>query len=133
MATIEESINTWLLAQATITAYVGADIYHASRPQGLETDYICYEMIIPSNEPYAFGDTDTAQPSFQFSIFSKRDDSCIAIGNLLVSALNRYSGSLGTGGNVVINSIARGPMVRRDESDETWFMGIVEWEPEYDR
>lgn len=133
MATIEDSINTYVLAQSSITAYIGADIYHAARPDGLETDYITYEMTVPSNEPYAFGNTNTAQPWFQFSIFSKSDARCIAIGNLLADALNRFSGSLGTSSNTVIYSISRGPMVTRDRSDEQWYMGIVEWMPEYER
>lgn len=133
MATIEESINTYILAQSSITAYIGNDLYHAARPDGLETDYITYEMTVSSNEPYAFGNTDTAQPWFQFSIFSKNDSRCIAIGNLLASALNRFSGSMGTSSSVVIYSVARGPMVTRDRSDEQWYMGIVEWYPEYER
>lgn len=133
MAYIEDSIYTYLQSIATITAYVGQDVYHAARPEGLDTDYITYEMVTPSNEPYAFGNTNTAQPWFQFSIFSKNDARCIAIGNLLVDACNRFSGSLGTGCNVVINGSARGPRVNRDRSDEAWYMGIVEWEPEYER
>lgn len=133
MATIEDSIYTYLQSISTITAYVGQDIYHAARPDNLETDYITYEMIAPSNEPYAFGNTNTAQPWFQFSIFSKNDARCIAIGNLLVDALNRYSGALGSGGNVIIYSVSRGPKVSRDGSDEQWYMGVVEWEPEYER
>jgi hypothetical protein len=133
MATIEDSINTYVLAQSGITAYIGQDIYHATRPDGLDTDYICYEMTVPSNEPYAFDNTNTAQPWFQFSIFSKSDARAIAIGNLLVDALNRFTGSLGTSCNIVIYSTAKGPQVTRDTSDEQWFMGIVEWEPEYER
>lgn len=133
MAYIEDSIKTYILEQSTITAYIGDNVYHAARPDGLEVDYITYEMITPSNEPYAFANTDTAQPWFQFSIFSKNDSRAIAIGNLLVTALNRYSGALGTGGNTIIFGPARGPQVTRDRSDEQWFMGIVEWEPEYER
>lgn len=133
MAYIEDSIYTYIQSISSITAYVGQDVYHSARPEGIETDYITYEMVAPSNEPYAFGNTDTAQPMFQFSIFSKNDARCIAIGNLLVSALNRFSGSLGYSSNTVINSIARGPQVARDRTDERWYMGIVEWEPEYER
>jgi hypothetical protein len=133
MAFIENAIYNYILSQPGITSYVGQDIYHCARPDKLETDFITYEMVTPSNEPYAFGNTNTAQPWFQFSIFSKSDARCIAIGNLVVDALNRFSGALGTGGNVVINGPARGPQVNRDRSDETWFMGIVEWEPEYER
>jgi hypothetical protein len=133
MATIEDSIYTYLGSIAAITAYVGQDIFHCARPKGLETDYITYEMVTPSNEPYAFGNTNTAQPWFQFSIFSKNDARCIAIGNLVVDALNRFSGSMGYLSNTVINGIARGPQVSRDRTDERWYMGIVEWEPEYER
>jgi len=135
MATIEDAINTFLLTQTAITAYVGADIYHCALPpdrSSLATDYIRYQMVIPSNEPYAFGDTDTAQPMFQFDIFSKNDASCIAIGNLLATALNRYSGALATG-LTVIYSVAAGPMVMRDTSDEDWYHGVIEWTPEYER
>ncbi|MGV0982625.1 MAG: hypothetical protein ACOYB0_09710 [Polynucleobacter sp.] len=135
MATIEDAINTWILTQSSITAYVGTNIFHCAltpAEQGCQTDYIRYQMVIPSNEPYAFADTNTAQPMFQFDIFSKNDANCIAIGNLLATALNRFSGTLATG-LTVIHSIAAGPMVRRDSSDDEWFMGVVEWTPEYER
>jgi len=133
MATIEASINTYLAAQSSITAYVGTDIYHGAAPDLIETDFIRYQLIMPSNEPYAFGTTDTAQPEIQFDVFSKSDTNCIAIGNLLASALNRFSGAVGTSGNNVISSIASGPMVMRDETDEQWWHGIVYWTPEYER
>jgi hypothetical protein len=135
MATIEDAINTWMLTQTAITAYVGTNIFHCAltpAEQGCETDYIRYQMVIPSNEPYAFTDSNTAQPMFQFDIFSKNDASCIAIGNLLATALNRFVGTLASG-LVVIFSTAAGPMVIRDPSDEEWFHGIVEWTPEYER
>lgn len=133
MATMEDSIYTYLAANTSISAYVGTDIYFAARPDGLETDYICYDLIDPSNEPYCFGTTNTAQPEFQFSVFSKNCTNCLAIGNLLATALNRYAGEVGTGGNNVIFSTAAGPMVSRDRIDPQWYMGIVTWTPEYER
>jgi len=131
MATIEDAINTWMLTQTAITAYIGGDVYFGSVAEGLETDHIRYQMTTPSNEPYAFGTTDTAQPEFQFDIFSKNATSCIAIGNLLATALNRFTGSLATGLNVIY-SVAAGPRVIRD-TDEQWWHGIVSWVPEYER
>lgn len=132
MATIEGSIYTYLTAQSSITAYVGLDIYHGAAPDLLETDFIRYQVIVPSNEPYAFGTTDVAQPEIQFDVFSKSDANCIAIGNLLATALNRFTGAVGTGGNNVIFARASGPMVMRDQ-DEQWWHGIVYWSPEYER
>lgn len=133
MATLETAIKTWLLTQSAITAYVGSDVYHAARPEGLETDYICYEIIYPSNNPYCFGTTNTAQPVVQFDIFSKNDTSCHTIGNALVTALMFFEGTLDTGLNVISTLDTKGPMVTRDRSDEQWFHGIVEWQPEYER
>ena len=132
MATIEDAINTYLLTQSTITAYVGNDIYHCAIQENLETDYIRYQMIIASNDPVEFADKTTAQPTFQFDIFSKNDSSALAIGNALVTALHGFSGSLATGINVV-TSMARGPLIMRDGTDEQWYHGIVEWNPEYAR
>lgn len=132
MATIEDSINTYILAQSSITAYVGIDIYHCAAPDGIETDFIRYQVISPANDPYAFGNTNTAQPEIQFDIFSKNDASCLAIGNLLATALNRFSGSMGSSQSNVIYSTASGPMIMRDV-DEQWYHGIVYWTPEYER
>lgn len=131
MAYIEDSINTWLLTQTAITAYIGSDIYHAAVADSLETDHIRYQSIVPSNEPYAFGTYDTAQPQIQFDIFSKNDSNCLAIGNLLATALNRFTGTMGS--NNVIFSTASGPVVMRDTSNEQWYHGIVYWNPEYER
>jgi hypothetical protein len=133
MATLEGSIYTYLAAHSAISAYVGMDIYHGAAPDLIETDFIRYQVIVPSNEPYAFGTTDTAQPEVQFDIFSKSDANCIAIGNLLATALNRFTGAVGTSGNNVIFSRSSGPMVMRDASDEQWWHGIVYWTPEYER
>lgn len=135
MATIEDSINTYLLTQSSITAYVGSRIYCIDADQDETQDYIRYQMVIPSNEPYSFGDTNTAQPRFQFDVFSKSKANCLAIGNLLVTALNRFIGTLAVG-TIVIFSTANGPMVTRDTSSEEWngwYHGVVEWKPEYER
>ena len=132
MATLEDAINTYILTQSAITAYVGTDVFFGAGGELLESDYIRYVMISPSNEPYAFGTTDTAQPTMQFDIFSKDDSRCTEIGTLLATVLNRFQGTLATGLNV-INSAASGPMVIRDPRDEQWWHGIVYWTPEYER
>jgi Na+-driven multidrug efflux pump len=129
--TIEDAIYTWMLTQTGITAYVGTDIYFGSTAEGLESDHIRYQLVSPSNEPYSFGTTNTAQPDIQFDIFSKNAASCIAIGNLLATALNRFTGALTSELNVIF-STASGPQVRRD-ADEQWWHGMVFWTPEYER
>lgn len=128
---IEEAINTWLLTQTQITAYIGADIYFLAAPDLLESDFIRYQIVAPSNEPYSFVSSNTAQPDIQFDIFSKYDTRCVEIGTLLATALNRLTGSFG--GMNIIFSTASGPMVERDLSNEQWWHGIVYWTPEYER
>jgi hypothetical protein len=135
MATIEDAISTFVLTQTAITAYIGNDVYFGALPSGYEeltTDYIVYFMVSPDNTPASFGDTTTARPRFQFGIFSKNATSAIAIGNLLVTALHGFRGTLASG-IVVLTSFASGPEVNRDTSDEQWYHGIVEWEVEYTR
>jgi hypothetical protein len=157
MKTIDNSIYHWLLAQASITAFVGRDIYHGAKPDLLGTDYIVYRMESPSNEPYAFG-VDSAQPGFRFDVYSKSAASCLAIGNALATLLNRFVGymtydtdplypsltlypsesqypfdSTGTiDANNVIFSVASGPVVTRDANEQVWH-GVVYWTPEYER
>lgn len=129
--TIEDAIYEWLLTQADITAYVGRDIFFGSTAEGLESDHIRYQLVSPSNEPYSFGTTDTAQPDIQFDIFSKSDLNCTEIGTLLATALNRFTGALTAELNVIF-STASGPQVMRDQ-DEQWWHGMVFWAPEYER
>jgi len=131
MATIEAAINTWMLTQTAITAYIGSDVYYGAAPDELDTDHIRYQLVTPSNEPYSFSSTNTAQPEIQFDIFSKNASSCVAIGNLLATALNRFTGALTTDLNVIF-SVASGPRVVRDQ-DEQWWHGMVYWTPEYER
>lgn len=132
MATLEDSIYSYLLTQPSITAYVGDRIYFVESEQDEVQDYIRYSIVIPSNEPYSFGTYNTARPRVQFDIFSVSKANCLAIGNYLASALNRFQGTLATGCNVIF-SRAAGPMVTRDASDETWYHGVVDWVVEYER
>jgi putative hemolysin len=133
MATIEGDLYTYLTTTlTTVAAYVGNDVYYGASPSSIETDFIRYQIISPSNEPYAFSSSNTAQPEIQIDIFSKEAAHCIEIGNLIATALNRFVGSLAAGGINVIFSTAAGPMVQRDP-DEQWYHGIVTWNPEYER
>jgi hypothetical protein len=116
-----------------ISAYVGTDIYLGALPDGIVSDCIRYQIVSPSNEPYAFGSTNCAQPRIQFDIFSKSAANALAIGNFLATAFNRFQGAVGYAGNNVIFSTASGPMVMRDTSDEQWWHGVVFWNPEYER
>ena len=131
MATLEGSLYTYLTTNSGIAAFVGTDIYPFAAPDLIETDYIRYQIIAPSNIPQEFGDVTTAQPTVQIDIFSKDASNALDIGNLIVTALHGFDGSL-SGVNVT-TSIARGPMVIRDSSDEQWYHGIVEWTVEYTR
>jgi hypothetical protein len=132
MATIEGALYTFLTTNSGIAAFVGTDIYPFSAPDLIDTDFIRYQVVSPSNIPQAFGDVTTAQPTIQIDIFSKDSSHALDIGNLVVTALHGFDGSLATGINVTV-STARGPRVTRDSSDEQWFHGIVEWEVEYTR
>lgn len=132
MATLEGALYTYLAADSGIAAYVGTDIYAFAAPDMIETDFIRYQIVVPSNTPQAFGDVTTAQPTLQIDIFSKDSSRALAIGNLVVTALHGFDGTLATG-ITVTTSTARGPMVMRDTSDEQWYHGIVEWDVEYTR
>lgn len=131
MPTIEDAINTYLLTQTAITAYVGANIFHCSAPNNLEEDFIRYQTIDAENIPIEFGDKKTAQPLIQFDVFSKNDSNALAISYALVDALHGFSGSLATGLSVIISTVT-GPRVIRDQNEE-WFHGIIEWKVEYTR
>jgi hypothetical protein len=151
MATLEGAIYTYMTTTPSIAAYVGADVYHGAAPDGIDSTFIRYQIIMPSNEPYSFASSNTAQPEVQIDIFSKSDADCIALGNIIATALNRLTGDFGMlcmsegilmsttlymGGSSLINvifSTASGPMVMRDPSDEQWWHGIVYWTPEYER
>ena len=130
MAYVEDALNTFLLTQTAITAYVGTDIFHTERPDELQSDFITYQVVTTSNDPLAFSVTDTAQPSIQIDVFSKNNANAIAIGNLLVTALNGLTSMTGL---TLIQSRAQGPEVSRDPDDEQWYHGIVIWDVEYVR
>lgn len=158
MITIDKSIYEWLRSQSSITDYVGLDIFHAASPSRLVSDYIVYKMEIPSNEPYSFVSSNTAQPSFRFDVYSKNAYTSLIIGNLLVDLMNRFCGwmdydtdplhpsltlypsetlypsdtSEHTFSNNVIFSVASGPITTRT-SDEQWYVSSVFWTPEYER
>ena len=132
MATLEGALYTYLAADSGIAAYVGTDIYLFAAPDLIDTDFIRYQIIAPSNIPQEFGDVTTAQPTVQLDVFSKDASRALSIGNLIVTALHGFDGTLATG-IVVTTSMARGPMVMRDTSDEQWYHGIVEWTVEYTR
>jgi hypothetical protein len=131
MATIENALYNFITSQNSIAAYVGTDVYPFAAPDLLETDFIRYQIITPSNDPVEFSDKVTAQPTIQIDVFSKSAANCLAIGNLLVTALHGFKGTLDTG-LVVTTSFADGPMVMRD-ADEQWYHGIIYWEVEYTR
>jgi hypothetical protein len=132
MATLESAIYNWAITKTTLTAYVGLDIYPFAAPDLIETDYIRYQLITISNEPWSFTSHHSAQPMVQFDIFSKDASRALACGNVLADLLNRFQGSLDTGLTVHFSK-ASGPMVLRDPSDEQWYHAIVEWEVEYER
>jgi hypothetical protein len=132
MATLEDALYTFLTTNSGIAALVGADVYMFAAPDLIETDFIRYQIVVPSNTPQEFGDTTTAQPTVQIDIFSKDASHALDIGNLVLAALHGFDGSLATG-ITVTTSTARGPMVMRDTSDEQWYHGIVEWDVEYTR
>lgn len=133
MATLENSIYTYLLAQSSLTAYVGDRIFWPAKDPEVTEDYICYQVAIASNPSTAFGDTTTGNPLVQFDVYSMDPGRALAIGNLLVTLLHGFSGALGTGGNTVTLSSADGPMVFPDDSAEGWYHGVVDWRTEYTR
>lgn len=120
---MKDAIREYLLTQTTITSYVGNDIYHAARPQGLQTDYICYGVLVPSNDPIVFG-RDTANHKWRFDIFSMNENTCWILGEALVTLLNRVAGPFD--GMSLYFTTASGPRVIRDTSDEQWYHGMVD-------
>jgi hypothetical protein len=120
---MKDAIKTYLLTQAGVTKYVGNDIYHAQRPQGLLTDYICFGVLVPSNDPVVFG-SDTANHKWRFDIFSMNSETCWVLGELLYDLFNRVPGPIG--GLDIYFSTAVGPKVIIDTSDEQWSHGMVD-------
>jgi hypothetical protein len=133
MAFIENALYNYIITQSGITAYVGNDVYSADAPvnSGLETDYIRYQVITKENDPLYFGLTKCGEVTIQIDTFSKLQANCIAIGALLVTALNRFSGAIDTGITVHFSTIS-GPIVERDTSNEQWYHGINEWRGDYE-
>lgn len=131
MATLESELYTKLTTTAAIAAYVGTDVYFCAAPDLLETDFIRYQIASPSNEPVEFSDTYTAQPTVQIDVFSKDASRVLALGNLIVTALHGFKGTLASS-IIVTTSQADGPMIMRD-ADEQWYHGIIYWEVEYTR
>ncbi|MCK9570440.1 hypothetical protein M0R72_15945 [Candidatus Pacearchaeota archaeon] len=133
MAFIENAIYNYILSQPGITSYVGQDIYSADAPtdSNMQTDYIRYQVITKENDPLYFGLTKCGEVMIQIDTFSKLQANCIAIGSLLVTALNRFSGAIDTGITVHFSTIS-GPVVARDTSNEQWYHGINEWQGDYE-
>jgi hypothetical protein len=120
---MKDAIKEYLLTQPSITSYVGTDIYHCARPQGLLTDYICYGVLIPSNDPVVFG-RDTANHKWRFDVFSMNENNCWILGEALVTLLNRAAGPFDE--MSLYFTTAVGPKVIQDTSDEQWYHGMVD-------
>jgi len=133
MAMIESALYNNLLTQASITGYVGSNIYSVDAPvdRNIQTDYIRYQVITRDNDPLYFGLTKCGEVNIQIDTFSKLQANCIAIGMELITILNRFSGTLDTGITVHFSTIS-GPTVAKDTSDEQWYHGINEWKGEYE-
>jgi hypothetical protein len=75
--TLEQSIDTTLRADATLAASLGNRIYWIQIPQTAIVPYLVYTTIADTDQPEAFGDTNTGQARIQFDVVtaSKADKS----------------------------------------------------------
>ncbi len=98
---IEEALMTYLLADTTITAYVGERIFYAHVDwQDVETPYLVVTKISGVREHSHDGSSHLAHPRFQIAIFSTSYSSCKSIAAVIQTALQGYSGTMSSGVDV---------------------------------
>lgn len=66
--TVEQSLDTALKANATLTAIVGQRIYWIKAEQLITVPYVVYTIVSDSDEQFAFGNTNTGHALVQFDV-----------------------------------------------------------------
>jgi len=96
MATIEQGLHAHLIADGGVSALVAARIYPLRAPQNPTVPYVTYSRINTDREHHMSGASGLAHPHFQIDVFASSFSSMSAVANAIRSALDVYSGDMGS-------------------------------------
>uniref|UniRef100_A0A6M3JYL9 DUF3168 domain-containing protein n=1 Tax=viral metagenome TaxID=1070528 RepID=A0A6M3JYL9_9ZZZZ len=99
---IEQALMTYLLAQTTITAYVGRRIYFVEATQPTEQPYMVISKISGVRLQSHEANTHLAHPRFQFTVFAEAYSDAKGCISALQTSLQGYSGTMGGVSGVVV-------------------------------
>ena len=101
---IEFALQTFVLADSSITDIIGARLFPVSALLGTVWPYILYRRASTPREPTHGGSTGKARATFVLSCWSKNYDDSIALAALVIARLHAVRGTWGTGANETIVS-----------------------------
>jgi hypothetical protein len=135
---IEADLKTYLLTQATVTAWIGtganARIYWTTAPDAMPENetypYIVYFTVAANGELQYLG-TRSSETLVQFSIFDTHPYNGLTLANAVFDALNAYHGKPGSKKIYYIS--ANGPRVLRDPDYDNIYHYIVDATVDYER
>ena len=110
--TLEQAIDTALKADAQLSALVGSNIFWLQATQGITAPYLVYQIIADTDQPLAFGKTNTGTARLQIDVVSSAKSGKAAI--YRVREILR--GKNGTIGGLAIDAIL--PMQIRERFNE---------------
>jgi len=122
---IEQGLMTYLLAQTGITSYVGERIYFVRAEQDVITPYIVITKISGVREHSHDGSSELAHPRFQITVFSTTYSSCKTIASAIQTALQGYTGTMGS--EVTVQAVFYENETDLYESDTDLFSVITDY------
>lgn len=99
---IEQAILTELLAASGLTTFVGERIYYVKAPQDVEKPYIVFLKVSAPREHDHDGASHLVRATFQFSSFAETYYEAKQVTEQIQSALQAFSGTMGTGAGVEV-------------------------------
>ena len=94
MAEIEETLRTYLLTKAALTALVGTRIFPDDVSDGAALPAVVYQKISDIKDHTLTGISPLESPMIQFSAYATTKASARAISNQIKAALSDYSGTM---------------------------------------
>ena len=96
MATLEENLRTFLLADSTVSSIVGGRVAYNHVPQADDVPYVFFQMSGTVDDD-GIGDSAGAPTRFQYDVECWADDPYTAkrLGLQVQTILNKYRGTLG--------------------------------------
>jgi hypothetical protein len=125
-STLEQGIQVYLSAITTLKAIVGTRIYWIGAPDGATMPYITYRLISGDNLNAIVGTNKEQSATVQFSLWGENEFVLLNASNILINAIEGFSGSFD--GRNVLFITTTGPRQMRDPDFTRVFHFVVDAE-----